>query len=81
LPVITGKLPEIRKIVEVYDCGLIIPEISPVEISRAIIKLRDNTELRKRLKQNSAKAFAELNWKNEQEKVVSLYRKILKDQG
>jgi glycosyltransferase involved in cell wall biosynthesis len=52
-----------------------------VEISRAIIKLRDNTELRKRLKQNSAKAFAELNWKNEQEKVVSLYRKILKDQG
>jgi glycosyltransferase involved in cell wall biosynthesis len=77
LPVITGNLPEIRKIVEAYDCGLIIPEITPEEISRAIIELRDNHELRKRLKQNSARAFAELNWKNEQGKVISFYNKII----
>lgn len=79
IPVITGNLPEIRKIVESYDCGLIIPEITPAEISRAIIELRDNPELKKRLKQNSAKAFAELNWKNEQEKVISLYRRIINE--
>jgi glycosyltransferase involved in cell wall biosynthesis len=77
LPVITGNLPEIRKIIEAYDCGLIIPEITPGEISRAIIELRDNPELRNRLKKNSANAFAALNWNNEQEKVISLYRKII----
>jgi len=81
IPVITGNLPEIRKIIESYDCGLIIPGITSDEISKAIIALRDNPELRKRLKQNSANAFIELNWKNEQEKVISLYRRILKDQG
>lgn len=77
LPVIAGNLPEVRRIVEAYDCGLIIPEITPSEISRAINELRDNPELRKRLKQNSARAFAELNWKNEQEKVISFYHKII----
>lgn len=77
LPVIAGNLPGIRKIVETYDCGLIIPEITPAEISKAIIELRDNPELRSRLKQNSARAFAELNWKNEQKKVISFYHKII----
>jgi glycosyltransferase involved in cell wall biosynthesis len=77
IPVVSGNLPEIRKIIEAYDCGLIIPEITPGEISRAIIELRDNPELRNRLKNNSANAFAALNWKNEQEKVISLYRKII----
>ena len=79
IPVITGNLPEIGKIVESYDCGLIIPGITAAEISKAVIALRDNPELRKRLKQNSVNAFVELNWNNEQEKVISLYRKILKD--
>jgi glycosyltransferase involved in cell wall biosynthesis len=77
LPVITGNLPEIRKIVEAYDCGLIIPEITPVEISRAIIELRDNHELRDRLKQNSANASHTLNWENEKKKVIILYRSVI----
>jgi glycosyltransferase involved in cell wall biosynthesis len=79
IPVITGNLPEIKKIVESNDCGLVIPSITPAEISKAIIILRDNPELRSRLKQNSVKASDSLNWKNEQEKVFSLYRKILND--
>ena len=77
LPVITGNLPEIRKIVEAYDCGLIIPQITPAEISRAIIELRDNRELRNRLKQNSANASITLNWENEKKKVLVLYRSVI----
>jgi len=79
IPVITGSLPEITKIVESYNCGIRIPEITPDEISKAIIKLRDNPELLSKLKQNSVSASETLNWKNEQEKVISLYRKILKE--
>jgi len=77
LPVITGNLPETRKIVETYDCGLIIPEISPAEISRAIIELRDNHVLRKSLRQNAVNASHTLNWENEKKKVIVLYRNVM----
>lgn len=81
IPVITGSLPEIKNIVEFYNCGILISEISPAEISRAIIILRDNPELMDRLKQNSLYASETLNWRIEQEKAIALYRKILIDQG
>ncbi|HAM09364.1 MAG TPA: glycosyltransferase [Bacteroidales bacterium] len=77
IPVIAGNLPEIRKIVESYNCGLIIPAITPEEISKAIIELRDNHELRNRLKQNSANASLILNWENERKKVIVLYRSVI----
>ena len=77
LPVITGNLPEIRKIVEAYDCGLIISEITPAEISRAIIELRDNSDLLNSLKQNSARASYTLNWENEKKKVIVLYGAVM----
>lgn len=79
IPVITGNLPEMRKIVESFDCGFIIHGITPDEISKAIITLRDNPELRNRLKQNSVTASGSLNWKNEQGKVISLYSKVIKE--
>ncbi len=77
IPVITGSLPEIKKIVESYNCGIIISEISPDEISRAIIKLHANPDLLNSLKQNSVKASGSLIWENEKEKVKLFYSKIL----
>jgi glycosyltransferase involved in cell wall biosynthesis len=77
IPVIAGKLEEVSKIVETYDCGLIITEIIPSEISRAIITLRDNAELRNRLKQNAANASLTLNWENEKKKVIVLYQSVI----
>ena len=77
IPVITGNLPEIRKIVIENDCGIIIPEITPAEISKAIIKLRDDRELLNKLKRNSVYASETVNWKNESKKAIDLYNKIL----
>jgi len=79
IPVITGDLPEIRKVIMENDCGIIIPEITPAEISKAIIKLRDDSELLNKLKHNSVSTSEILNWKNESKKVVDFYRKILMD--
>jgi glycosyltransferase involved in cell wall biosynthesis len=76
IPVISGNLPEISKIVSSNDCGIIIPEVTTQEISRAIIKLRDNPDLLNSYRQNSLKASASLNWENEREKVKSFYSKI-----
>jgi glycosyltransferase involved in cell wall biosynthesis len=78
IPVITGNLPEISKIVRPFNCGISVPDISPEEISNAIIRLRDNHELLSTLKQNSVLASDILNWEKEKEKVITLYSKIIK---
>jgi len=77
IPVITGSLPEIRKVVGENDCGIIIPEITAQEISKAIIKLRDNTDLLNKLKKNSVIASEFLNWENESKIVTEFYKTIL----
>ncbi|MBN2863044.1 MAG: glycosyltransferase, partial [Bacteroidales bacterium] len=77
IPVITGDLPEIKKIVGDYRCGIVIPEISPEAISKAIIKLRDNKELREKLRKNSVLASMDLNWENESRLVRDFYAKIV----
>ncbi len=78
IPVITGSLPEIRKIVEENDCGIIIPDITPEAISKAIIKLRDDPDLLNKLKQNSVIAFKSLNWEHESTKITEFYSQVLK---
>ena len=78
IPVIATDLPEIAKIVHEYNCGILISEPSPEEISKAIIKLRDNRDLLAELKHNATVASETLNWENESKKVVELYRSVLK---
>ncbi len=77
IPVITGSLPEIKKIVEEAGCGLIIPDITPEEISNAIIKLRDNPGLLNQLKENSIKASEKLNWDIESKQIIDFYNRVL----
>lgn len=77
IPVVAGNLPEIKKIVEGYRCGIIIPDITSLNISQAVIELRDNGNLRNELKRNSSAASEELNWENESLKVASFYGALL----
>jgi glycosyltransferase involved in cell wall biosynthesis len=77
IPVITGTLPEIKKIVEENNCGLIIPDITPEKISNAIKILRDHRDLLNRLKQNAVNASKSINWENESVKVTELYKEII----
>jgi glycosyltransferase involved in cell wall biosynthesis len=77
IPVITGSLPEIKKIIDFNNCGIIIPSITPEEISKAIVILRDDKSLLNKLKQNSVYASESLNWDNESRKVTDFYHQIL----
>lgn len=77
IPVITGSLPEIGKVVGENNCGIIIPSITPEEISKAIIKLRDDRSLLNKLKQNSVYASESLNWENESKQVNDFYKQVL----
>jgi glycosyltransferase involved in cell wall biosynthesis len=76
IPVISGDLPEIKKIVSEYECGLVLHSITPEDISKAIVTFRDDPQLKARLAGNSARAAEKLNWNVESEKVKSIYTKF-----
>ena len=81
IPVIASDLPEISRILRDYNCGLLIPDVNPPEISKAIIKLRDNSRLLSELKRNSVIASESLNWECESKKVKTFYLSIIKKPG
>jgi len=79
IPVIAGDLPEVSKIIREYDCGLIMPEVTPDEIVKAVTRLRDNPETLNKLRQNAVIASGFLNWETESEKVKKFYYEVLKE--
>jgi glycosyltransferase involved in cell wall biosynthesis len=77
IPVIATDLPEIAKILNEFRCGILIAKPDPEEISKAIIKIRDNKDLLEELKANAVAASESINWENESTKVEELYRSII----
>lgn len=77
IPVIASSLPEVKKIVEQFDCGLLIDNVSPEEISKAIVCLRDNKELMLHLKRGAANGGRLLNWENEKLKEYDYFKDII----
>jgi glycosyltransferase involved in cell wall biosynthesis len=77
IPVIASDLTEISGILSEFKCGIVISEVTPEEISKAITALRDNRELLSELKQNATIASESLNWVTESLKVKKLYESIL----
>ena len=67
-----------KKIVEENECGIIISDISPQEISNALIKVRDDHKYLNNLKKNAIHASEKLIWDKEAEKVRSIYSSLLK---
>jgi glycosyltransferase involved in cell wall biosynthesis len=78
IPIIATELPEIKKIVTGYKCGILISDPGPEKIIMAIKELRDNHDFLDELKNNSAIASESLNWENESKKVKEFYEPITK---
>lgn len=77
IPVIASDLPEIRKIIIDFGCGLVIPSVTPESIAEAIKKLRDDRVLLNKISQNAVNASHSLNWDLESKIVSEFYSKIL----
>ena len=77
LPVVATSLPEIRKMVREHDLGLLVAPGDTNELASAIQQLVDNSELRQTLGGNAAKAAEQVNWEEQEEKLVSLYQGVL----
>jgi glycosyltransferase involved in cell wall biosynthesis len=79
IPVISSDLQEIKKIIEQYNFGIVIPSVTPEEISKAILKLKNDPELLNKLKQNAVTASEKLNWENESKRVTAFYGNVIND--
>lgn len=76
IPQILIGFPEYIQLNRQYQIGLVVDELSVEKIEAAIRKLMDDKELYAQLQQNCAKAAAELNWENEQEELIRIYKNL-----
>jgi glycosyltransferase involved in cell wall biosynthesis len=73
-PIICTKGTYSAEITEQEEAGLAV-EYSEQSLREAIIKLRDNHELREKLGRNALKAaITKYNWQKQEEKLLELYR-------
>jgi glycosyltransferase involved in cell wall biosynthesis len=77
IPVIASDLPGIKKIITENKCGIIIPKVTPEEISIAMKELRDNKDLLTELKRNAIIASESINWEKESSKIIEFYNRVL----
>ena len=79
LPVVASNFPLWKEIVEGNNCGICVDPLNPREIAKAIEYLINNPTLAKEMGENGRRCILEkYNWGNESEKLIELYRKILK---
>jgi len=78
IPVIAGDIPEVRKIVQENKCGIIIPDVNPEEIGKALTELLGNIEKLNELKRNAVIASVSINWEKEEMKIIDFYNHIIK---
>ncbi|MFM2207570.1 MAG: hypothetical protein RL213_1545 [Bacteroidota bacterium] len=65
IPVIASDLPEIRRIVEGYGIGTILPAVDPRTLAETMNRLCAGGPAVQEWKRNLQKASAELTWENE----------------
>ncbi|WP_226529269.1 glycosyltransferase family 4 protein [Metabacillus niabensis] len=77
--VIASDFPHYRKVVESSNSGLLVNPERPQSISKAMLTLLENESLAKEMGGNGEVAFLNTyNWRSEEEKLFSFYKKLLK---
>lgn len=73
LPVIASDLPEIRRIIDRYEIGAIIPSHEPKSIAAVMNHAISDEAANAMWKQNLKKAAGELTWESERETLLSVF--------
>jgi glycosyltransferase involved in cell wall biosynthesis len=77
LPQVTMNYPEYRAINNQYEVAILIDDLAPKRIADAINNLLLDDVLYKRLKNNCLLARKELNWQQEEKKLLNFYQSFL----
>ncbi len=77
VPVIATAIPEVKKIMDEYKCGICIDNLLPATIAESIMQLMDSPQTYEAFKQQCIIAAKDLCWENESEKLKQIYRPYL----
>jgi glycosyltransferase involved in cell wall biosynthesis len=81
VPQITMNFPEYQKINSQYEVAVLIDNLQEESVADSINELLNNDAKRKQLKENCLKAKQELNWQNEEKKLIEFYKKLLAEES
>jgi glycosyltransferase involved in cell wall biosynthesis len=73
LPVLMSDLPEHRRLNEIYNFGLVLPNMRPQTIANALIVLEEDQSLYRKLSKGAVALSRVCNWESEFEKQLALY--------
>jgi glycosyltransferase involved in cell wall biosynthesis len=76
LPQVTMDYPEYRKINLQFEVAILIDNLAPQRIAAAINNLLADNVMYSRLRQNCLKARLELNWQQEEKKLLAFYQSV-----
>lgn len=71
-PIIASNLPEIKRIVDRYNCGVLIDEVTPQAIALHVNAVLSNPNQLQSLKDNCSEASKHENWEKEAEKLKTI---------
>ena len=77
VPVVSCDFPEIKKVVEETNTGLVVDSHNASEIANAVNQLVKDTSLRNQLSKNTKQAKEIYNWNNEQSKLLEVYNQFV----
>lgn len=78
LAIACSHLVELRKFVKAHQNGLLFKPEDPKSIARVINRFAEDHLLLAQSKENSIKAAKEYNWEKQAEKLIDLYKNLLK---
>ncbi len=76
LPQVTMDYPEYHNINKQFEVAVLITDLAPQKIASTLNGLLMNEVLLNRLKENCIRARLELNWQNEEKKLLSFYQSV-----
>ena len=78
IAIVSSGMPEVKKLMEEYHFGICLDSVTPENISRTLVKLRDNNVQLEKLKLQTINASEIINWENEAKKAADLFTLIFK---
>ncbi len=76
LPQVTTNYPEYEKINKQFEVAVLIDNIAPQRIAAAVNNLLANDVLYKKLRENCLKAREEMNWQQEEKRLLAFYQTV-----
>jgi glycosyltransferase involved in cell wall biosynthesis len=76
LPQVTMNYPEYEKLNKQYGIAVLIDDLIPQQIAAVINNLLENSVMYRQLRENCLAARLELNWQEEEKKLINFYKDI-----